>query len=216
MATTPALAGGSPLLVVGDTGGVTVIDPSTPLRRLNYFDGKFLRADDFNVEQAYLRQLVGLSNQGLGAGVVYGYDTVQGSGDTVQIGPGLAIDPSGKVLLLQQTVTQSVQALIDASAKLAAAPLDASGKPGGFGDCVEVAAPPPPTVLQTGNLWVIAICAAEALCGQQDVYGIACQDACVSTSDRPYRLDGIVLRAIPLQLVTPLPTRSTPPPCSTA
>ena len=58
------------------------------------------------------------------ANVVYGYDTVQGSGDTVQIGPGLAIDPSGKVLLLQQTVTQSVQALIDASAKLAAAPLD--------------------------------------------------------------------------------------------
>jgi len=194
------------LLVVGDTGGITVIDPSTPLRRLNYFDGKFLRAADFDVEQGYLRELVALSNQGLGPGVVYGYDTVQGSGDTLQIGPGLAIDPAGQVLLLQKTVTQSVQALIDATRKVSATPPDASGKSGGFGDCVEVAAPAPTTVLQTGDLYVIAICAAEALCGQQDVYGIACQDACISTTDRPYRLDGIVLRAIPLQLVTPFPT----------
>ena len=81
---------GSQLLVVGDTGGVTLIDPSTPLKRLNYFDGKFLRASDFDVEQGYLRQLVALSNQGLGSGVVYGYDTTLGSGDAIQIGPGLA------------------------------------------------------------------------------------------------------------------------------
>jgi hypothetical protein len=38
------------LLVVDYTGGVTLIDPSTPLKRLNYFDGKFLRASDFDVE----------------------------------------------------------------------------------------------------------------------------------------------------------------------
>ena len=204
MTSTPANA--TALLLVGDVGGITVIDPSTPLRRLNYFDGKFLRADDFKVEQDYLRNLVGLSNQGLGAGLVYGYDTTLGSGDTLQIGPGLAVDPSGKVLLLQRAVTQSVQALIDATRKLAARPPDASGKTGGFSDCVEVAAPPPTTVLQSSDIYVIAICAAEALCGQQDVFGIACQDPCVATSDRPYRLDGVVLRAIPLQLVTPFPT----------
>src|SRR5215470_13470705 len=103
------------LLVVGGAGGITVVDPSTPLKRLNYFDGKFLRASDFDVEQSYLRQLVAISNQGLGSGVVYGYDTTLGSGDTIQIGPGLAIDPSGHVLLLQSSVTQSIQALIDAS-----------------------------------------------------------------------------------------------------
>src|SRR4029077_11805341 len=100
------------LLVVDDTGGVTLIDPSTPLKRLNYFDGKFLRAADFDVEQGYLRQLVALSNQGLGPGVVYGYNTTQGAGDTVQIGPGLAIDPYGKVLLLQSSFASSIQALI--------------------------------------------------------------------------------------------------------
>lgn len=207
MASTPGSTTG--LLIVGDTGGVTVIDPSTPLKRLNYFDGKFLRADDFNLEQGYLRNLVALSNQGLGAGVVYGYDTTLGAGDNIQIGPGLAIEPSGKVLLLQSTVTQSVQALIDATKKVAPGAADASGKTaatGAFSDCIQVAAPPPTAVVPVSDLYVIAICSAEALCGQEDVLGIACQDACVSTTDRPYRLDGIVLRAIPLQLVTPLPT----------
>jgi hypothetical protein len=196
------------LLVVDDTGGVTLIDPSTPLKRLNYFDGKFLRASDFDVEQGYLRQLVALSNQGLGSGVVYGYDTTLSSGDTIQIGPGLAIDPSGKVLLMQATATQSVQALIDASKKLAPSAPDASGKTGvgTFSDCIEVAAPPPTTVIAVSDIYVIAICSAEALCGQADVYGKLCEEACVTSTDRPYRLDGIVLRAIPLQLVTPFPT----------
>ena len=209
MASPMDTAAGTPLLLVGDTGGITVVSPSTPLRRLNYFDGKFLRADDFMVEQSYLRELVALSNQGLGPGVVYGYDTTQAAGDAIQVGPGLAIDPSGKVLLLQHAVTQGVQALIDATRKRAADKTgtpDASSKSGGFSDCIEIAAPPPSTVVQTSDLYVIAICAAEALCGQEDVYGIACQEACISTSDRPYRLDGIVLRAIPLQLTTPIPT----------
>jgi len=196
-----------PLLLVGDVGGITVVDPSTPLRRLNYFDGKFLRADDFKVEQDYLRTLVALSNQGLGAGVVYGYDTTLGSGDTLQVGPGLAIDPGGRTLLLQATVTQGIEALIAASRRTARKVPDVSGKTGGFSDCVQVAAPSSTTVVsQTSDLYVIAICSAEALCGQEDVYGIACQDACVSSSDRPYRLEGVVLRAIPLQLVTPFPT----------
>ena len=199
---------GSQLLVVSNTAGITVIDPSTPLKRLNYFDGKFLRASDFDVEQGYLRELVALSNQGLGPGVVYGYDTTLGSGDTVQIGPGLAIDPSGHVLLLQSTVSQSIQALIDATKKTAAqasASSTATGS-GTFSDCIQVAAPPPTAVVPVSDIYVIAICSAEALCGQQDVYGVMCQDACVTSTDRPYRLDGIVVRAIPLQLVTPFPT----------
>jgi hypothetical protein len=199
------------VLVVGDIGGVTVIDRSTPLRRLNYFDGKFLRASDFALEQDYLRQLVGLSNQGLGWGVVYGYDTTLGTGDSIQVGPGLAIDPSGKVLLMQATVIQSIQALIDASKKTPPAAPDASGKtgPGTFSDCITVAAPPPTTVVAVSDLYVIAICAAEALCGQADVYGKLCEEACVTSTDRPFRLDGIVLKAIPLQLLTPLPTSKT-------
>ena len=133
---------GSPLLVVDTTGGVTVIEPSTPLKRLNYYDGKFLRAADLALEQGYLRQLVAFSNQGLGAGVAYGYDTVLADGDTLQIGPGLAFAPGGQVLLLQSTVNQGIQALIDASQKTAPTTPDASGKtgPGSFGDCVQAGA----------------------------------------------------------------------------
>ena len=207
MASNPSKGNDSQLLLVGDTGGITVINPSTPLKRLNYFDGKFLRAADFDVEQRYLRQLVALSNQGLGPGVVYGYDTTLGNGDTVQIGPGLAIDPSGKVLLLQTSLSQSIQALIDASKKVTAKAPDASGKtgPGAFSDCVQVAAPPPVGVFPVSDIYVIVICSAEALCGQEDVFGVLCQDACITSTDRPYRLDGIVVRAIPLQLVTPFP-----------
>ena len=210
MASNASNGKGSQLLVVGDTGGITVIDPSTPLKRLNYFDGKFLRAADFDVEQGYLRQLVALSNQGLGPGVVYGYNTTQGSGDTVQIGPGLAIDPYGKVLLLQSSFASGIQALIDASKKTPVSASGASGTSGtpangGFSDCVQIAAPPPAAVLPVSDIYVIVICSAEALCGQQDVYGVQCQDACVSSSDRPYRLDGVVVRALPLQLVTPFP-----------
>ena len=207
MASNSSNGNGSQLLVVSDTGGITVIDPSTPLRRLNYFDGKFLRASDFDVEQGYLRELVALSNQGLGPGVVYGYDTTLGGGDTVQIGPGLAIDPSGNVLLLQSSVSESIQALIDATRKTPAQSPDASGKTGAgvFNDCIQVAAPPPTSVVPVSDIYVIAICSAQALCGQQDVYGVLCQDACVTSTDRPYRLDGIVVRAIPLQLVTPFP-----------
>ncbi|MEI6668476.1 MAG: hypothetical protein WCP29_09995 [Acidobacteriota bacterium] len=207
MATSVTNGKGSPLLVVSGGSGITVIDPSTPLRRLNYFDGRFLRADDLDVEQQYLRRLVALSNQGLGSGVVYGYDTSLAGGDAVQIGPGLAVDPSGRVLLLQTAVTHSIQALIDASRTQPAAAPDVSGKTGtgAFTDCVEIVAPPSRVVLQTSDLYVIAICAAEALCGQADVYGKLCEEACVTSTDRPYRLDGIVLRAIPLQLVTSSP-----------
>jgi len=208
MASNGTSGNGNQLLVVGETGGVTLIDPSTPLKRLNYFDGKFLRAGDFDLEQRYLRELVALSNQGLGAGVVYGFDTVLASGDTIQVGPGLAIDPSGRVLLMQASATQSIQALIDASRKIPQPPPQAGGNagPGDFSDCIEVAAPPPTTVVPISDIYVIAICSAEALCGQADVYGRLCEEACVTSTDRPYRLDGIVLRAIPLQLVTPFPT----------
>ena len=197
------------LVVVGDRGGVTVIDPASPLKRLNYFDGKLLRAADFDVEQRYLRNLVALSNQGLGPGVVYGYTTTLGGGDTIEIGPGLAIDPAGNVLLLQSAVSQNIQALIEASRRSVATTTKASGHThaaGTFNDCVEIAAPPPATVVPISDIYVIAICAAEAMCGQADVFGKLCEEACVTSTDRPYRIDGVVLRAIPLQLVTPFPT----------
>src|SRR5439155_11569338 len=89
-----------PLVLVGTQNGVTVIPADTPLTRLNYFEGKFLRADDLQVEQGYLRRLVALSNQVGGPGMAHGFSLSLGAGDTLNIAAGLAIDPAGGVLLL--------------------------------------------------------------------------------------------------------------------
>src|SRR5260370_40876233 len=90
-----------PRVVADGASGLTVIPESTPLTRLNYFDGKFLRADDLRVEQLYLRRLVALSNQAGPLGVAYGYDvSLASGGDTLQISAGLAIAPDGSVLFL--------------------------------------------------------------------------------------------------------------------
>src|SRR5262245_66420123 len=106
--------------------GVPLIALSTPLRRLNYFDGKFLRAADLTVEQQYLRQLVALSNQAGGAGVAYGFDLLPATGDDLQIGAGLAIDPDGYVVLLPQARVVNATRLIDQSKRVAAAALPPS------------------------------------------------------------------------------------------
>src|SRR6185436_1696699 len=118
------------------------------------------------------------------------------------------IDPSGNVLLLQSTATQSITALIEASKRAATSASDVSGRAGAgtFTDCITAAVPPPTAIVPISDIYVITICAAEALCGQQDVFGKLCEEACITSTDRPYRLDGVVLRAIPLQLLTPFPT----------
>ena len=53
----------SSLVLIGDQqrSGMSIIPTSTPLTRLNYFDGKFLRADDMRLDQNYGRHLVALS-----------------------------------------------------------------------------------------------------------------------------------------------------------
>src|SRR5262245_22013459 len=88
------------LVLVGKQNGIVVIPGATPLTRLNYFDGKFLRASDLKAEQDYLRNLVRQSNQAGGSGVAHGFDVTLAGGDSLKIGPGLGIDPQGRVLLL--------------------------------------------------------------------------------------------------------------------
>jgi hypothetical protein len=195
-----------PLVLVSEQNGVTVIPQPTPLTRLNYFDGKFLRASDLSAEQLYLRRLIDLSNQAGGPGVAYGYNlSLAAGGDQLNLGPGLAIDPQGRVLLLPQAFSVGVQHLIDRSRQLKQSGAAASGK-GSFGDCSVVMETPPDGVVQAGNLYLIVIGFAEALCGEEDVFGKLCEEACATSTDRPFLVEGLVLRAVPLQLQTPLPT----------
>jgi hypothetical protein len=80
------------LVLTTSQNGYTVIPSGTPLARLNYFDGKFLRAEDLRSEQLYLRNLVRLSNKSGGHGVADGFSVTRGSGDQLKVSPGLAVN----------------------------------------------------------------------------------------------------------------------------
>jgi uncharacterized repeat protein (TIGR01451 family) len=195
------------LVLVSKANGYVIIPQATPLTRLNYFDGKFLRASDLKAEQDYLRQLVALSNQAGGAGVAHGFDLTLGAGDSIQIGAGLAIDPAGRVLLLPQNTSVNVQELIDKSRALQTI----FGKTnvlraGEFEECELSAAPAPVDNAAPNNIYVIIISPADALCGEEDVYGKLCEEACATSTDRPFAVEGLMVRAVPLILRTPLPS----------
>jgi uncharacterized repeat protein (TIGR01451 family) len=202
----PTINSPQSLVLVDKQNGLVVIPAATPLTRLNYFDGKFLRAQDLKVEQDYLRQLVRQSNQAGGPGVAHGFDLTAGAGDTLNIGQGLAIDPQGRVLLLPQPISVGAQELIDKSRDLQRL----FGKSAGVGDgefdaCELHSDEPPVDVHEQGNLFLIVISSAEAYCGEEDVYGKLCEEACATSTDRPYLIEGLTVRAVPLVLRTPLP-----------
>lgn len=202
---TGAAAGGE-LIPINTATGIVLIPRPTELTRLNYYDGKFLRASDLTAEQQYLRNLVALSNRAGGSGVVHGFDVRKTGTGTLTITSGLAIDPQGRVLWLPYDAPVNVLELIERSREGAA---DGGGRPapGGesFGGCATegVTATPPVNGVLNTDLYVITACWAEALCGESDVYGRLCEDACISSTDRPFRLEGVVLRALPLTLGPP-------------
>ena len=200
-----------PELLVLDSApaGVDKIPAGTPLTRLNYYDGLFLRASHLDAEQRYVRALAGFANQGLGPGLVHGFSTeLEGTGDTLAVRAGLAFDAEGRTLFLPRDVKVNVQELIDKSRAAAAGGLAPGGLlvGGEFGDCTIAAvggglsAPVP-----EGSVYQVVICHLEALCGQEDVYGRLCEKACATDVERPWRVEGVVLRALPLPLTTPFP-----------
>jgi hypothetical protein len=155
-----------PLVLATADNGVSKIPQPTPLTRLNYFDGKFLRADDMTVEQQYIRALVHLSNQAGGAGVVTGLDTAA-SGDDLAIGPGMAIDPAGRILLLPGGAYHfSLADLIERSARRVVLPKYRVLRPGSFEDCTLSKAEPTIAPASGVSFYLITISYAEALCGQ--------------------------------------------------
>ena len=187
--------------------GHTVIPGATPLVHLNYFDGRFLRAADLQLEQRGLRQLVELSNQAGGPGVINGYDCTLEPGGQLALGAGLAIDPAGRVLLLTETVVLDIAALIEASQARPAgqgASRTAVAGGGAFAPCEVRSVGAPGQILEGASLYLITIGHAEAYCGDEDVFGKLCEDACVTSTERPYLLQGIVVRALPLTLGTAL------------
>ena len=70
---------------------------------------------------------------------------------------------------------------------------------------MSTAPPPTTTVADTPGFYLITIAPAEALCGEDYVYGTLCEEACATSVQRPRRLDGIAVRAWPFTPRTAFP-----------
>ena len=197
-----------PVLLAGTVDGYPVIPTSTPLTRLNFFDGRLLSGADLRAEQQAGRELVFALGRTGGPGVAYGLD-VDRAGERLTIAPGLAIDPDGRALLLTQPVSVTVAELLAAGAKSPGSGKQLALRPSGFGPCAVAAAPAPVATVAGTALYVLTAGWVEGLCGNAEVFGAACQTACLTPTDRPYRIDGIVFRLRPLVLDAPLPGSKT-------
>jgi hypothetical protein len=191
------------LTLFDEPPGYPVTPPETILKRLNYYDGKFLRAEDLRREQEYHRRLSQLGNRAGGSGLVYGFDVTVGGGELVAIGAGLGIDPLGRVLYLPQGFSIGLQELIDRSSRVLQKLREAQGL-ASFVEC------PPERAGNGGpapggtDLYRISIAHAQDACGEEDVYGKLCEDPCATSTDRPYLVEGVVVRATPFQPATAL------------
>lgn len=186
-------------LDAGVTDGRAFIETASPLTRLHYFDGRFLRADDLAQEQAYHRLRVHLANQAGGWGVVHGLD-VEVEGDQLTVLPGLGVTPAGEFVMAVGEVSARLSELL-AVAK--PAPTTGSGA-AGFAPCTEPTTAPVTTTVGDG-LVVYELTAGpiDALCGNEPVHGKLCELACVSDARHSQVRDGLVLRLRPIAL--PLP-----------
>lgn len=210
---------GSGVVIIGSVRGQGLVSKGSPLRRLNYFDGKFLRAPDLILEQQALLNQVRISNQAGGAGVVHGYDCTLTGADNLALGAGFAIDPQGRVLLLQENLQLAIAELIEKSrsttgARPVVAPAQAisAAADARFNDCVTYTAAA--NSLEAGevtDLYLISLHHLEAYCGEEDVYGKLCAEACATSTARSYVLEGLEVRATPLHLSVLLKTSKAVP-----
>ena len=196
--------------------GISHVPAATPLTRLNYFDGRFLRAEDLELEQRYVRELVALANQGGGAGVVHGLTVERAAGDRLAIDAGLAISATGRMLFLPEPTSIGVSELIERSGAPGA--VGPGSKPGAggvagsaaFDECTVDTGAPPDQVGATTTHWVLVVGPADVLCGEDVVYGRLCEDACATATEHSHRVDALVFRAVPVDLTLPTSTYLSP------
>ncbi|NHN38337.1 hypothetical protein G8764_13595 [Pseudomaricurvus alcaniphilus] len=227
------------LIGLGSSKGHAVVNKHSPLRRLNYFDGKFIRAPDLILEQQALLNQIRLGNRAGGAGVVYGYDCTLSGNDGLNISAGYAIDPQGKALLLGDGISVGIGELIEKSTAAAFGPTASSAglgratatagfsassavtssmaaaavqknisaaqkssavKKAGFDDCVIHNSAATISAGTSDQLYLITLNHTEAYCGEEDVYGKLCSEACSTSTNRSYIIEGVEVRAVPINL----------------
>ncbi len=201
----PGAKRSGPIEMVGTDAGVSVIDTATPLTRVWYFDGKFLRAEHFRRDQEYTRALNALSNQATGHGVVHGFEALLGGGDSLEVAGGLAVAPSGRLILLPGAVSMSIAKLIQRSAGSSNPAVPSAPGTADFARCPPDKVPTGPEILATPRpLYLLTVAAADALCGEEERFGQLCDDACATESDRSFAVEGAVFRARRLDLSFPV------------
>ncbi|MEN6350354.1 MAG: hypothetical protein ABFD08_13300 [Syntrophomonas sp.] len=83
-----------------------------PFERNRYFYGKLLTVRDFEIEQKYNNDKRRLTNRLLhGCGIVSGLQVVYVDEKTVSVEPGIAIDGSGREIVVSSPVTQKLSLL---------------------------------------------------------------------------------------------------------
>ncbi len=187
-------------VVIGAHSGHAIVAKNSPLARLNYFDGKFLRASDLSLEQQAMLAQVQLAARAGGAGLVHGLDcSLQGT-DTIRVTPGTGLDWTGRPLVLSEQVELGIGGLIDASAGLAPPRDLAKSGSAGFGPCTLKDAGNEVDVTAGTVFYLVTAHAVEAYCGSEDVYGKLCSEACVSSSEASHIVPGLRLLARPITL----------------
>ncbi len=83
-----------------------------PFERNRYFYGKLLSVDDFDAEQRYMNDKRRLINRFLhGTGVVCGLQVVEVDDVTISLEMGLALDFSGREIVVPQPVTRKLSSI---------------------------------------------------------------------------------------------------------
>lgn len=173
---------------------VDLIPHRTALRRLNYFDGRFLRAEHMDKEQRYVRSLVQLSNVAGGSGVVYGFnlerlpdDPQRPSGVRLRLSRGLAIDSRGQVLHLPNDAEIDLTRLLGLRSR-------AQGDGPAEATPYEDRGTTPPE-LDRPRLFQLSLALLEEKDGREEVFGLGYPDACCRPDEKADRLDGVQLWA---------------------
>ncbi len=200
----------TPLELLGSATGLSVVDPTTILTRLWYFDGKFLRAAGFRLDQDYVRSLAALSHQATGSGLVHGFGVTRpSSGDRLLVGPGLALAPSGRVVFLPQQADLSIADLVARSAGTFDPTEPAPPGVADFSRCPPDPAAGPDVTVAPRPVYLLTVAGIEALCGEEERFGQLCVDACATETDRSTVVEGVCFRVRELTLA--LPTSSAVP-----
>ncbi|GGR98376.1 hypothetical protein GCM10010169_48680 [Micromonospora fulviviridis] len=189
------------IVFTGGTAGLTFVPTDTPLVGLNYFDGRFLRAADLNQERRAQRAYVEFANRAGGPGVVHGYDVSKRSDTRLGLSAGLAVDPQGRMLYLPEAVEADVPALLTPAPDSPVVETPSVG----FTCCARSVVATSGTVVGTTTLYLVCLSQAQQMCGETEVFGRLCADACATPTDAPYLVDGVTLSLRPLVLSAALP-----------